>query len=77
MSRSREQPERPSVMLVLVHDAGRSQMAGRFLTSLSGEAIRVGSAGTLLGLYGGGVLRGQRATLGREAGDPASGVVST
>jgi arsenate reductase (thioredoxin) len=39
--------ERPSVMFVCVHNAGRSQMAAGFLTALSGGAIEVRSAGTL------------------------------
>ena len=39
--------QRPSVMFVCVHNAGRSQMAAGFLTALSGGAVAVRSAGTL------------------------------
>jgi arsenate reductase (thioredoxin) len=35
-----------SVLFVCVHNAGRSQMAAGFLTSLAGEVIDVRSAGT-------------------------------
>jgi arsenate reductase len=38
--------ERPSVLFVCVHNAGRSQMAAAFVTSLSGGAIEVRSAGS-------------------------------
>lgn len=37
---------RPSVLFVCVHNAGRSQMAAAFLTHLSGGAVEVRSAGT-------------------------------
>ncbi len=37
---------RPSVLFVCVHNAGRSQMAAGFLTSLAGDAVEVRSAGT-------------------------------
>jgi arsenate reductase (thioredoxin) len=37
---------RPSVLFVCVHNAGRSQMAAAFLTSLSGGAVEVRSAGS-------------------------------
>ena len=37
---------RPSVLLVCVHNAGRSQMAAGFLTHLAGDAVEVRSAGT-------------------------------
>jgi protein-tyrosine-phosphatase len=37
---------RPSVLFVCVHNAGRSQMAAGFLTSLAGDRIEVRSAGT-------------------------------
>ena len=39
--------EKPSVLFVCVHNAGRSQMAAGFLTALSGGAIQVRSAGSL------------------------------
>ena len=39
-------PERPSVLFVCVHNAGRSQMAAGFLTSLAGDEVEVRSAGT-------------------------------
>ena len=39
-------PERPSVLFVCVHNAGRSQMAAGFLTSLAGDEVEVLSAGT-------------------------------
>ena len=38
--------ERPSVLFVCVHNAGRSQMAAGFLTHLSGGRIEVRSAGS-------------------------------
>ena len=39
-------PERPSVMFVCVHNAGRSQMAAGWLSALAGDRIEVRSAGT-------------------------------
>ena len=41
--------DRPSVLFVCVHNAGRSQMAAGFLTHLSAGAIEVRSAGSLPG----------------------------
>jgi arsenate reductase len=38
--------ERPSVLFVCVHNAGRSQMAAAFLTHLSGGRVEVRSAGS-------------------------------
>ncbi|MEW2471454.1 arsenate reductase ArsC [Streptomyces sp. NPDC046994] len=38
--------ERPSVLFVCVHNAGRSQMAAAFLTHLAGDRVQVRSAGT-------------------------------
>ncbi|MEW2492277.1 arsenate reductase ArsC [Streptomyces nodosus] len=38
--------ERPSVLFVCVHNAGRSQMAAAFLTHLAGDRIQVRSAGS-------------------------------
>ncbi len=38
--------DRPSVLFVCVHNAGRSQMAAGFLASLSGGAVEVLSAGS-------------------------------
>ncbi|MBZ2198909.1 arsenate reductase ArsC [Occultella gossypii] len=38
--------DRPSVMFVCVHNAGRSQMAAAWLSHLSGGAIEVRSAGS-------------------------------
>ncbi len=38
--------ERPSVLFVCVHNAGRSQMAAAYLTHLSNGAIEVRSAGS-------------------------------
>ncbi|MFI6376918.1 arsenate reductase ArsC [Streptomyces sp. NPDC050546] len=38
--------DRPSVLFVCVHNAGRSQMAAAFLTRLAGEAVEVRSAGS-------------------------------
>ncbi|MFJ4029276.1 arsenate reductase ArsC [Paenarthrobacter sp. NPDC089989] len=37
---------KPSVLFVCVHNAGRSQMAAAYLTTLSGGAIEVRSAGS-------------------------------
>ena len=39
-------PERPTVLFVCVHNAGRSQMAAGYLRSLAGDAVRVLSAGS-------------------------------
>lgn len=38
--------EKPSIMFVCVHNAGRSQMAAGYLTNLAGDAIEVRSAGS-------------------------------
>jgi protein-tyrosine-phosphatase len=38
--------DRPSVLFVCVHNAGRSQMAAAWLQSLSGGAVEVRSAGS-------------------------------
>lgn len=38
--------ERPSVLFVCVHNAGRSQMAAGFLAHLAGDRIEVRSAGS-------------------------------
>ena len=39
-------PERPVVLFVCVHNAGRSQMAAALLRSIAGDAIDVRSAGS-------------------------------
>lgn len=39
-------PDKPSVMFVCVHNAGRSQMAAALLTHLAGDRVEVRSAGT-------------------------------
>ncbi len=39
--------DKPSVLFVCVHNAGRSQMAAGFLTALSGRRIEVRSAGSM------------------------------
>ena len=41
--------DKPSVLFVCVHNAGRSQMAAGFLRSLAGNAVEVRSAGSLPG----------------------------
>ena len=38
--------DKPSVMFVCVHNAGRSQMAAAYLSRLSGDAVEVRSAGS-------------------------------
>ena len=43
---STETTKKPSVLFVCVHNAGRSQMAAAFLTTLSQGAIEVRSAGS-------------------------------
>lgn len=43
---SAETAKKPSVLFVCVHNAGRSQMAAAFLTTLSEGAIEVRSAGS-------------------------------
>jgi arsenate reductase (thioredoxin) len=39
-------PDRPSVLFVCVHNAGRSQMAAGWLTHLAGDRVEVCSAGS-------------------------------
>lgn len=39
--------DKPSVLFVCVHNAGRSQMAAGYLTHLAGDAIEVRSAGSV------------------------------
>jgi arsenate reductase len=39
-------PEKPSVLFVCVHNAGRSQLAAGWLTHLAGDRIEVRSAGS-------------------------------
>jgi arsenate reductase len=41
--------DKPSVLFVCVHNAGRSQMAAGFLSSLGGDAVLVRSAGSMPG----------------------------
>ena len=41
--------ERPSVLFVCVHNAGRSQMAAGWLRHLAGDAVEVRSAGSVPG----------------------------
>jgi len=43
---STETAKKPSVLFVCVHNAGRSQMAAAFLTTLSKGAVEVRSAGS-------------------------------
>ncbi|WP_326793835.1 arsenate reductase ArsC (plasmid) [Streptomyces sp. NBC_00841] len=38
--------DKPSVLFVCVHNAGRSQMAAAWLTHLAGDRVEVGSAGS-------------------------------
>ena len=38
--------EKPSVLFVCVHNAGRSQMAAAYLTHLAGDRVEVRSAGS-------------------------------
>ncbi len=38
--------DKPSVLFVCVHNAGRSQMAAAYLTHLAGDRIEVRSAGS-------------------------------
>nr|WP_234467746.1 arsenate reductase ArsC [Streptomyces sp. MBT62] len=48
----RERPlmsDKPSVLFVCVHNAGRSQMASAWLTHLAGDRIEVRSAGSVPG----------------------------
>ena len=42
-----ETADRPSALFVCVHNAGRSQMAGGFLSAMSGGAVEVRSAGSM------------------------------
>ncbi|MEV7144509.1 arsenate reductase ArsC [Streptomyces tauricus] len=43
--------EKPSVLFVCVHNAGRSQMAAAWLTHLAGDRVEVRSAGSHPGAY--------------------------
>ncbi|WP_299445844.1 arsenate reductase ArsC [uncultured Phycicoccus sp.] len=49
MSSDPHTADRPSVLFVCVHNAGRSQMAAAYLTHLSGGAVEVRSAGSAPG----------------------------
>ncbi len=49
MNHDRQPTDRPSVLFVCVHNAGRSQMAAAYLTHLSGGAVEVRSAGSAPG----------------------------
>ncbi|MBL7486711.1 heat-shock protein HtpX, partial [Frankia sp. AgB1.9] len=40
-------PDKPSVLFVCVHNAGRSQMAAGFLTHLADGRVEVRSAGSM------------------------------
>jgi len=40
-------PDKPSVLFVCVHNAGRSQMAAAWLTHLAGDRVEVRSAGSI------------------------------
>lgn len=40
-------PDKPSVLFVCVHNAGRSQMATAWLTHLAGDRVEVRSAGSI------------------------------
>ena len=42
-------PTRPSVLVVCVHNAGRSQMAAGWLRHLAGDSVEVRSAGSMPG----------------------------
>lgn len=46
-TQSPTETNRPSVLFVCVHNAGRSQMAAGWLTHLSGGAVEVRSAGSM------------------------------
>jgi arsenate reductase len=41
-----DQPRKPTVLFVCVHNAGRSQMAAGYLRELGGDRVRVLSAGS-------------------------------
>ena len=43
----RDLADKPSVIFVCVHNAGRSQMAAGFMSALSGGAVEVRSAGSM------------------------------
>jgi protein-tyrosine-phosphatase len=46
MTHAPSSPDRPTVLFVCVHNAGRSQMAAAFLRHLAGERVAVLSAGS-------------------------------
>ena len=41
-----DRPDRPSVLFVCVHNAGRSQMAAAYLQAMAGDRVEVRSAGS-------------------------------
>lgn len=47
MEVERSMSEKPSVLFVCVHNAGRSQMAAAYLTNLSNGTVEVRSAGSM------------------------------
>ena len=69
--------DRPSVLFVCVHNAGRSQMAAGFLRELGGDAVEVRSAGSLPGDQVNPVAVAAMAEVGIDISDQQPKVLTT
>jgi arsenate reductase len=69
--------DRPSVLFVCVHNAGRSQMAAAFLARRAGDAIDVRSAGTTPAREIQPTVRDVMAEVGIDLGDAVPKVLET
>ncbi|HEY8822012.1 MAG TPA: arsenate reductase ArsC [Dermatophilaceae bacterium] len=69
--------DKPSVLFVCVHNAGRSQMAAGFLSQLSGGAVEVRSAGSLPGDQVNPSAVAAMAEMGIDISDQAPKVLTT
>jgi len=69
--------DKPSVLFVCVHNAGRSQMAAGFLSQLSGGAVEVRSAGSLPGDQVNPFTVAAMAEMGIDISDQAPKVLTT
>jgi arsenate reductase len=69
--------DKPSVLFVCVHNAGRSQMAAGFLTHLSGGRVEVRSAGSVPGDQVNPAAVQAMAEVGIDIGDQRPKVLTT
>ncbi len=69
--------DRPSVLFLCVHNAGRSQMAAAFLARRAGDAIDVRSAGTTPAREIQPTVRDVMAEVGIDLGDAVPKVLET